>query len=73
MHTIWVDRLRASREQPSDEVAELVEARWRDDDYTVDAASVATRAEARDDLLDTLAPMPAAFRTVAARISARLD
>ena len=46
MHNIWVDRTRATREHPSDEVADLVEARWRDDDYTVDAAQVVARAEA---------------------------
>jgi RNA polymerase sigma-70 factor (ECF subfamily) len=63
MHNIWVDRIRASRESPSDDVAELVEARWRDDDYTVDAGLVVARAEARDDLLDALAHMPATYRT----------
>lgn len=63
MHNLWVDRMRASREAPSDEVAELVEARWRDDDYTVDAAIVVARAEQREDLLDALAHMPAIYRT----------
>lgn len=63
MHNVWVDRVRAQRESPTDEVADLVEAQWRDDDYTVDAASVVARAEARDDLLDALAHMPAMYRT----------
>lgn len=63
MHNIWVDRTRATREHPSEEVADLVEARWRDDDYTVDAAQVVSRAEAREDLLDALAHMPAPYRT----------
>ena len=40
-----------------------MEARWRDDDYTVDAAVVVQRAEDRDDLLDALAHMPAIYRT----------
>ncbi len=63
MHNLWVDRIRARREDPSDEIAELVEGRWRDDDYTVDAAVVVQRAEERDDLLDALAHMPAMYRT----------
>ena len=63
MHNLWVDRTRAAREEPSDSVADLVEARWREDDYSVDAAQVVARAEARADLLDALAHMPAAYRT----------
>lgn len=63
MHNLWVDRMRANREDPSDDIAELVEARWRDDDYTVDALVVVQRAEERDDLLDALAHMPAIYRT----------
>ncbi len=63
MHNLWVDRVRARREDASDEVVELVEARWRDDDYTVDAAVVLQRAEDREDLLDALAHLPAIYRT----------
>ena len=63
MHNLWVDRIRAGREDPSDDIVELVETRWRDDDYTVDASVVVQRAEERDDLLDALAHMPAIYRT----------
>ncbi len=63
MHNLWVDALRSGREAPSDEVAELVEARWRDDTYTVDAVTVVERAETRDDLLDALAHLPTIYRT----------
>lgn len=63
MHNLWVDRGRASREIPSEDVVELVEARWRDDAYTVDAARVVERAEARADLLDALAHLPVIHRT----------
>ena len=40
MHNLRVDRMRATREDASDDIVELVEARWRDDDYTVDASVV---------------------------------
>ena len=63
MHNLWVDALRSGREAPSDEIADLVEARWRDDDYTVDAVTVVERAETRDDLLDALAHLPMIYRT----------
>ena len=63
MHNLWVDAIRAGREAPSEEIAELVEARWRDDAYTVDAGTVVERAETRDDLLDALAHMPAIYRS----------
>lgn len=63
MHNLWVDGARARREAPSEEITELVEARWRDDDYTVDAAVVVERAETRADLLDALAHLPVIYRT----------
>ena len=63
LHNRWVDVVRARREDPRDDIVEVVEAAWRDDDYTVDAAHVVERAESRDDLLDALAHMPAIYRT----------
>jgi RNA polymerase sigma-70 factor, ECF subfamily len=63
MHNLWVDGVRSGREAPSDEIADLVEARWRDDDYTVDAGTVVERAETRNDLLDALAHLPAIYRS----------
>lgn len=63
MHNRWVDRVRADREDPRDDVVQLVEQLWADDGYTVDAAAVVERAEIRDDLLDALAHLPAIYRT----------
>lgn len=63
MHNLWVDTSRGAREDPSDQVAELVEAQWRADDYTVDAAVVAERAATRDDLREALTHLPTIYRT----------
>ncbi len=63
LHNRWIDVVRARREDPRDDIAEVVEGAWRDDDYTVDTAQVVIRAETRDDLLDALAHMPAIYRT----------
>ena len=63
LHNRWIDLVRARREDPRDDIVEVVEAAWREDDYTVDAAQVVERAESRDDLLDALAHMPAIYRT----------
>lgn len=64
LHNLAVDEARRSREQPSEDVVELVESRWREDDYTVDAAAVVAAAESRSDLRDALTHLPAAYRTV---------
>ena len=63
MHNLWVDTARATREAPSDQIAELVEARWQSDDYTVDAAIVVERAATRDDLREALTHLPTIYRT----------
>ena len=63
MHNLWVDGHRGRRELPSDQIADLVEAQWRDDRYTVDAARVAERAEDREELRDGLAHLPVIYRT----------
>lgn len=63
MHNLWVDSARARREDPSDQIAELVEAQWRADDYTVDAAVVVERAATRDDLREALTHLPTIYRT----------
>lgn len=63
MHNLYVDSARAKRESPHEDLAELVEARWQDDDYTVDAAEVAQRAADRDDLRDALVHLPEIYRT----------
>jgi RNA polymerase sigma-70 factor (ECF subfamily) len=64
LHNLAVDEARRSREQPSEDLAEAVEAMWREDDYTVDAAAVVARAETRSDLLEALSHLPAIYRTV---------
>lgn len=63
MHNLWVDTARATRADPSDKVAELVEAQWRSDDYSVDAAAVVERAATRDDLREALTHLPTIYRT----------
>jgi RNA polymerase sigma-70 factor (ECF subfamily) len=62
LHNLAVDRSRARREVPSDDVAEQVEARWRDDAYTVDASEVVARAETRAELEDALIRLPVIYR-----------
>ena len=64
LHNLAVDAARGSHEQPSEDVAETVEAMWREDDYTVDAAAVVARAETRSDLREALSHLPASYRTV---------
>lgn len=63
MHNLAVDRARRSRETPVDEVDESVEALWQDDAYTVDAETVALRAQTRADLEDALVHLPFALRS----------
>lgn len=64
VHNLAVDQARRSREVPVDDVAEAVEARWRDDAYTVDAAEVVSRAETRAELEDALIRLPVIYRAV---------
>lgn len=61
IHNLAIDRARRSQREV---LAEEVESRWHDDDYTVDAAAVAERAQTRDDLEDALARLPFAYRSV---------
>jgi RNA polymerase sigma-70 factor (ECF subfamily) len=62
LHHLAVDRARQEREEPSEAVAERVEARWRDDAYTVDASEVVARAETRAELEDALIRLPVIYR-----------
>jgi RNA polymerase sigma-70 factor, ECF subfamily len=64
LHNLAVDEARRSREQPSEDLAEAVEAMWREDDYTVDTAAVIGRAETRSDLREALSHLPTIYRTV---------
>lgn len=63
LHNASVDRARRNSEDPSDDVAALVEEQWRDGAYTVDAALVASRAQAADELRDGLLRLPCIYRS----------
>ncbi|MBI4944009.1 MAG: sigma-70 family RNA polymerase sigma factor [Actinobacteria bacterium] len=63
LHNLAADRARRSREVPVDEVAEAVETLWGDDAYTVDAETVALRAQTREDLEDALVHLPVPYRS----------
>ena len=58
LHNIAVDRFRRQREFATDDIGAQVEARWRDDSYTVDAATVVARAETAEELRDALVHLP---------------
>lgn len=62
LHNLAVDHFRHSWEDATDDVGE-VEGRWRDDNYTVDAATVLERAETREELLDALVHLPVSYRS----------
>lgn len=61
LRNLAIDRAR----RPDREVSvEAVEAYWRDDAYTVDAADVVAAAERREDLLDALSRLSHPYRTM---------
>ena len=65
LHNLAVDGARRSREMPTgdaEQLADAVEARWRQDSYTVDAAVVIARAETRAQLQDALVHLPVDYR-----------
>lgn len=67
LHNLAVDAARRSREMPTEDaerLAEAIEARWRQDSYTVDAAAVVARAETRAHLQDALVHLPVDYRAV---------
>jgi RNA polymerase sigma-70 factor (ECF subfamily) len=64
LHNLAVDRFRRDREDATEDVEREVEERWRDDSYTVDAATVGERAETREELEDALVRLPVIYRTV---------
>jgi RNA polymerase sigma-70 factor (ECF subfamily) len=63
-HNLVVDQARQAREVPVEDIADEVEARWRDDAYTVDAAEVVARAETREELEDALIRLPVTYRAM---------
>lgn len=64
LHNLAVDLFRGDREDATEDVASMVEGRWRDGSYTLDAASVLERAETREELEDALLRLPVIYRTV---------
>ena len=60
-----LDIVRARHDQPVDDdtLADAVEARWRLDEYTVDAQTVVERSELADELRDALVRLPATYRS----------
>ncbi len=65
LHHRYVDLVRAGgaiSASPED-VAELVDLRWRDGAYTVDGEQVVLRAERDDELRDALAHLPVTYRS----------
>ncbi len=60
LHNLAIDRARRAAHEV---VVAEVEERWRDDEYTVDPAAVAERAETREELEDALVRLPFIYRT----------
>ncbi|MGB2840324.1 MAG: sigma-70 family RNA polymerase sigma factor [Actinomycetes bacterium] len=71
MHNLAVDDARRRHEIPSgdlfreagDREVDDLEAKWRDDGYTVDSSAVIERAETREELRDGLARLPFIYRS----------
>ncbi len=63
-HNTTIDHYRRQREEPSEDLALEVEARWREDDYTVDADVVLARSETAEEVRDALVRLPYAYRSV---------
>lgn len=59
LHNLAIDRTRRASHEV---IVEEIEERWRDDDYTVDPAAVAERAETREELEDALVRLPFIYR-----------
>lgn len=59
LHNLAIDRARRATHEV---IVEEIEERWQDDDYTVDPAAVALRAETREELEDALVRLPFIYR-----------
>jgi len=64
LHNLAVDRFRRDREDATEDVGRVVEDRWREESYTVDAAIVVERAETQQELQDALLRLPVIYRSV---------
>jgi RNA polymerase sigma-70 factor, ECF subfamily len=60
LHNLAIDRVRRSSREI---VVEEVEEKWHSDEYTVDPAAVAERAQTREELEDALVRLPFGYRT----------
>jgi RNA polymerase sigma-70 factor (ECF subfamily) len=60
LHNLAIDRVRRSSHEV---VVEEVEEKWQADEYTVDPAVVAERAQTREELEDALVRLPFGYRT----------
>ena len=60
LHNLAIDRVRRSSKEI---VVEEVEEKWHADEYTVDPAVVAERAQTREELEDALVRLPFGYRT----------
>jgi RNA polymerase sigma-70 factor (ECF subfamily) len=58
-----VDHVRRTREAPSEDVWEAVEARWRDEAYTLDPATLAAQASTAQEVRDALLRLPGIYRS----------
>lgn len=61
-HNLAVDQSRRKREVPVDELAESVEALWRNEAYTVDAQTVVSLAQQRRKLDEAVRRLPVIYR-----------
>jgi RNA polymerase sigma-70 factor (ECF subfamily) len=61
IHNLAIDSARRSGREV---LVEEVEDRWRDDEYSVDAAVVSERAQTREELEDALVRLPFIYRSV---------
>lgn len=61
LHNLAIDRARRSSKEI---IVEEVEEKWHADDYTVDPAVVAERAQTREELEDALVRLPFGYRSV---------
>jgi RNA polymerase sigma-70 factor, ECF subfamily len=62
LHNLAVDSHRRPREDPTEDMADAVEALWREDEYIVDPAAVVARAEVRSDLRGALSHLSVDYR-----------
>lgn len=63
LHNLAVDQSRRLQESPRDDVADVADACWRDDSWTVDASIILERAETADNLRDALLQLPFIYRS----------